>query len=88
MTHPVSQYMEVTPFPPRLNHIRSRPFYCLKSSEIPPKISGTIEGSTMKLCTLIALLKATRIHKEIFRNLTYDVTMMSLLKTMVKIGPP
>ena len=43
-------------------------------------ISGTITASPMKLCTVIVLLRPTRIQKEIFKNMTYDVTMTSLLK--------
>ena len=43
-------------------------------------VSGTIKGSQMKLCTVIVLLKTFR-NTKIFRNLTYDVIMMSLLKT-------
>ena len=43
------------------NPIRSRLFYRFKGPggvfRDPPKISGTIEGSSMKLCTLIPLLK-------------------------------
>ena len=43
------------------NPIRSRLFYRLKVQEgvfrDPPKISGTIEVSPMKLCTVIVLLK-------------------------------
>ena len=39
----------------------------------------------MKVCTGIVLLKATRIHEESFRNMTYDVTMTSLLKTLGKL---
>ena len=34
----------------------------------------------MKLCTVIVLLKSYQITKENFKNLTYDVTMTSLLK--------
>ena len=48
----------------------------------PPLISGTIKVSPMKLCTVIVLLKAYQNTKEILRNMTYDVTMTSLLKTM------
>ena len=32
-------------------------------------------------------LGPTRMQKEIFKNMTYDVTMTSLLKTMGKFGP-
>ena len=42
-------------------------------------ISGTIKASPMKLCTVIVLLKAYQ-NKEIFKNMTHDVTMTSLLK--------
>ena len=43
--------------------------------------SGTIQGSQIKLSTVIVLLKAYQntVQKEIFRNFTYDVTMRSLL---------
>ena len=51
-------------------------------------ISGTIKASPMKLCTVIVLLKATSIQKEIVKNMTYDVPMTSLLKTMRKFGSP
>ena len=68
----------------KLNPIWPGFLHCLKFQEgaEPPqkKISGTIEGSRMKLRTLKALLKATKIHKEIFRNLTYYITVTSLLK--------
>ena len=36
-------------------------------------ISGTIKASPTKLCTVIVLLRPTRIQKEIFKNMTYDV---------------
>ena len=36
----------------------------------------------MKLCTVIVLLKTFQNTSRKFENLTYDVTMMSLLKTM------
>ena len=51
-------------------------------------ISGTIKASSLKLCTVIVLLKAYQKTKEIFKNMTYDVTMTSLVKTMAKFGPP
>ena len=47
----------------------------------PLMISGTIKASPMKLCTVIVLLKAYQNTKIVFfRNMTYDVTMASLLK--------
>ena len=45
-------------------------------------ISGTIKVSPMKLYTVIVLLKAYQNAEGIFRNLTYDATMTSLLKTV------
>ena len=51
-------------------------------------ISGTIKASPMKLCTVIVLLEAYQNTKRNFQNMTYDVTMTSLLKTMAKFGPP
>ena len=42
-------------------------------------ISGTIEASPMKLCTVVVLLKAYQNTKRSFKNMTYDVTMTSLL---------
>ena len=52
-------------------------------------ISGTIKASPMKFCTVIVPLKAYQNQKEIFKNVTYDVTMTSILKnTMAKFGPP
>ena len=51
-------------------------------------ISGTIEAKSMKLCTVIVLLKVYQNTKINFQNMTYDVTMTSLLKTMAKFGPP
>ena len=42
-------------------------------------ISGTIYVSPIKICTVIVPVKAG-IHKGIFKNLTYDVTMTSLIK--------
>ena len=69
------------------------PFHCLKvqgslGTPSPQKISATIQGSPMKLCTVIVLFMVYQIHEEIFRNLSYDVTVTSLLKTMGKFGPP
>ena len=52
------------------------------------KVSGTIKASPMKLCTIIVLLKAYQNTKRNYQNMTYDVTMTSLLKTMAKFGPP
>ena len=46
----------------------------------PLMISGTINASPMKLCTVIVPLKAYQNTKGIFKKLTYDVTMTSLLK--------
>ena len=43
-------------------------------------ISVTIKGSPMKLCTVIMLLKAYQNAKRNFQNMTYGVTMTSLLK--------
>ena len=48
-------------------------------------ISGTIKASPMKLCTVIVLLKAYQNTKRNFKNMTYDVTMTSLLKTMANL---
>ena len=50
-------------------------------------IAGTIKASPKKLCTVIVLLKAYQNTKRNFKNMTYDVTMTSLLKTMAKFGP-
>ena len=52
----------------------------------PLMISGTIQESPMKLCTVMVLLKTyhNTIQKLIFRNLTCNVTMASLLKTLRK----
>ena len=65
-------------------------FYCLKvqggSLGTLLMISGTIKASPMKLCTVIVLLKTYQ-NTEIFENMTYDVTMTSLLKTIAKFGP-
>ena len=73
--------------------IQFRPgfFYRLKfqgSLGTPLMISGTIKASSLKLCTVIVLLKAYQNTKRKFQNMTYDVTMTSLLKTMAKFGPP
>ena len=54
----------------------------------PLMISGTIKASPMKLCTVIVLLGAYQNTKRNFQNMTYDVTMTSLLKTMAKFRPP
>ena len=55
----------------------------------PPKISGITEGSQMNLCTVILLLGLSKyIFKEIFKNLTYDVRMTSLVKSMFNFRPP
>ena len=52
-------------------------------------IFGTIQASPIKLCTVILLLKTYQNTKRnFFKNLIYDVTMTSLLKTMRKFGPP
>ena len=53
----------------------------------PLMISGTIKTSPMKLCTVIVLLKAYQNTKRNFQNMTYGVTMTSLLKTMAKFEP-
>ena len=45
-------------------------------------ISGTSKASPMKLCTVIVLLKANQNTKRNFQNMTYDVTMTSLLKQL------
>ena len=42
--------------------------------------SGTIKASPIRLCTVIVLLKAYQNTKRNFQNMTYDVTMTSLLK--------
>ena len=67
----------------QFNTIQARLFYHLKVQGVfrdPFIISGTIKASQMKLCTIIALLKAYQNTKKIFRSITYDVTMTSLLK--------
>ena len=43
-------------------------------------ISGAITASPMKLCIVIVLLKTYQNTKRFFQNMTYDVTMTSLLK--------
>ena len=43
-------------------------------------ISGTIQASPVKLCTVIALLKVYQNTERNDKNLTYDVTMTSSLK--------
>ena len=43
-------------------------------------ISGIIKASPMKLCTVIAILKAYQNTKINFKNMRYDVTMTSLIK--------
>ena len=40
------------------------------------------ETIPIKLCTVIVLLKATRMHNDVFKNMTYDARMTSLSKTM------
>ena len=42
--------------------------------------SGTINASPMKLFPVIVLFKAYKNTKRNFQNMTYDVTMTSLLK--------
>ena len=46
----------------------------------PLMISGTIKANPMELCTVIVLLKAYQNTKKIFKNMTYEVIMTSLLK--------
>ena len=53
----------------------------------PLEISGTIQPHPMKCCKVIVLLKAYQNTKRNFRNLTSNVTMTSLRKTMGKFGP-
>ena len=76
----------------RLNPIQARLFLSFKGPRgvfrDPLMISGTIKASPMKLCTVIVLLKPYQNTKRNFQNMTYDVTMTSLLKTMAKFGPP
>ena len=43
-------------------------------------ISGTSKASQIKLCTIIVLLNIYQNTKRNFKNMTYDVTMTSLLK--------
>ena len=45
-------------------------------------------NNTNGLNAVIVLLKAYQNTERIFKNMTYDVTMTSLLKTMGKFGPP
>ena len=45
-------------------------------------ISETTEASQMKLWIVIVLLKTIQNIKKNFRNLAYDITMTSSLKTM------
>ena len=65
--------------PVGFNPIQARLFYHLK-------VQGGSLG--MKLCVVIVLLNAYQNTKRNFQNMTYDVTMTSLLKTMAKFGPP
>ena len=51
-------------------------------------ISETTQASQMKLWIVIVLLKTFQNIKKNFRNLAYDITMTSSLKTMGKFGPP
>ena len=78
--------------PTDFNPIQARLFLPFKGPKgvfrDPLMISGTIKASPMNLGTIIVLLKAYQNTKEIFKNMTYDVTMTSLLKTMVKFEPP
>ena len=73
-----------------LNLIHARLFYCLKVQEwifsnlSPFMITGTIQASPMKLCTVMVLLEAYQNTKEIFKHLTCNVTITSLPKTMRK----
>ena len=90
------------PLYPGLLKSWARLFYRLKvqgGGSLGLMISGTIKLSPMKLCTVILLLSVkktkklkayqpTRIQKEIFKTMIYDVTMTSLLKTMGTFGPP
>ena len=66
------------------NPIQARLFLPFKgprgSLGTPLMISGTIKASPMKLCTIIVLLNAYQNTKRNFQNMTYDVTMTSLLK--------
>ena len=50
----------------------------------PLIISRTFKANQIKLYTVIVLLIRPSEYNKNFRNLTYDVTMMSLLKTMGK----
>ena len=47
-------------------------------------ISVTIKASTMKLCTVIVLLKAYQNTKRNFQNIHNDV----IAKAMATFGPP
>ena len=77
----------------KIDSIQTRLFYRLKSKRgggslgPPLTISGTSKTIPVKLCTVIVLLKAYQNTKRNFQNMTYDVTMTSLLKTMAKFGP-
>ena len=74
-----------------INPIQARLFYRLKVNGVfrdPPYDLRTIKASPMKLCTVIVLRKVYQYTKTNFQNMTYDVAMTSLLKTMAKLGPP
>ena len=71
----------------RFNPIQARLFYPVKVQGTSLLTSGTIQAWPIKLCTVIVLLKAYQNMKINFKNLTYDVTMTSLLETMGKFGP-
>ena len=76
-----------------LKPIQAMLFYRLKVQSwggplgTPLMISGTSKASQMKLCTVIGLLNTYQNTKEIFKNMTYYVTMTSLPKTIRKFGP-
>ena len=74
-----------------LNPIQARLFLPFKGPmgvfRDPLMISGTSKASPMKLCTVIVLLNTYQNTKRNFKNMTYDVTMTSLPKTMGKFGP-
>ena len=76
----------------RLTLFRPGFFYHLKVQggffRDPLMISGTSKASPMKLCTVIVLLNTYQNTKRNFQNMSYDVTMTSLLKTMGEFGPP
>ena len=78
--------------PKTVNPIHTRLFLPFKGPRgvfrDPLMISGTIKANPMKLCTVIVPLKVYQNTKEIFKNMPYDVTMTSLLKTMAKFGHP